>query len=131
MTCTDYKRVLERVYIPDAYARRLERLATLLDRSGCRRGLSEGDLRGRISVLELMHRIVTTLPETRTPFWRVFAACANNNLSALRIIVVLMTLYLHLRPFSRLVVAAIDRCISVLDDEASRVDDQAITAPAA
>ena len=128
---TDYKRVLERVYTPDAYARRLERLATLLDRSGCRRGLSEGDLRGRISVLELMHRIVTTLPETRTPFWRVFAACANNNLSALRIIVALMTLYLHLRPFSRLVVAAIDRRISVLDDEASRVDDQAITAPAA
>ena len=82
-------------------------------------------------MLEPMHRIVTTLPEARTPVWRVFAACANNNLSALRIIVVLMTLYLHLRPFSRLVVAAIDRCISVLDDEASRVDDQAITAPAA
>jgi hypothetical protein len=46
-----------------------------------RRDLPEGDVRGRISVLELMHRVVTTLPETREPFWRVFTACARDNLS--------------------------------------------------
>jgi radical SAM superfamily enzyme YgiQ (UPF0313 family) len=127
----DYRRVLERVYEPGAYAKRLERLALLLDRSGSRRDLPEGDIRGRISVLELMHRIVTILPETREPFWRTFAACARDNVSAVRIIVALMVLYLHLGPFSRLVVTAINSRIAALDDEASRVDDQAIASPAA
>jgi hypothetical protein len=113
----DYKRVLERIYEPSAYAGRLERLAWLLDRSNSRRGLPEGDLRSRISILELMHRVVTTLPETREPFWRAFAACARDNVSAARIIVAFMVLYLHLGPFSRLVIAAIDRRIAALDGQ--------------
>jgi radical SAM superfamily enzyme YgiQ (UPF0313 family) len=113
----DYKRVLERIYEPNAYAGRLERLALLLDRSNSRRDLPEGDVRGRINVLELMHRVVTTLPETREPFWRAFAACARDNVSAVRIIVAFMVLYLHLGPFSRLVIAAIDRRIRALDGQ--------------
>ena len=118
----DYKRVLEQIYEPTAYAGRLERFASLLNREGSRRDLPEGDVRGQTSVLELMHRVVTALPETREPFWRVFTACARDNLSAVRIVVAFMVLYLHLRPFSRLVIAAIDRRIAELDGQAPPIE---------
>jgi hypothetical protein len=127
----DYKRVLERIYEPTAYAGRLERLASLLDRSNSRRGLPDGDLRSRINILELMHRVVTTLPETREPFWRAFAACARENVSAVRIIVAFMVLYLHLGPFSRLVIAAIDRRIAALDGQTLSIEGRLSASPVA
>ena len=61
--------------------------------------------------MELVHRIVSALPETREPFWRVLKTCARENPNATRIIVGLMALYLHLGPFSRRVIAEIDRRI--------------------
>jgi hypothetical protein len=127
----DYKRVLERIYEPTAYAGRLERLASLLDRSNSRRELPEGDIRSRISILEMIHRVVTTLPETREPLWRAFAACARENVSAVRIIVAFMVLYLHLGPFSRLVIAAIDRRIAALDGQTLSIDGRLSASPVA
>ena len=73
----DYKRVLNMIYQPAAYAGRLQRLASLLDRSGSHRSVPTGDLRGRVGTMELVHRIVTALPEAREPFWRVFTTCAR------------------------------------------------------
>jgi radical SAM superfamily enzyme YgiQ (UPF0313 family) len=107
----DYKRVLQTIYEPAAYAARLQRLASLLDRSRSRRDLPAGDPRGKVGAMQLMHRIVTALPEAREPFWRVFMTCARENPDATRIIVGLMAMYLHLGPFSRRVIAAIDRRI--------------------
>ena len=108
----DYKRVLDTIYQPAAYAARLQRLASLLDRSGSPRSVPTGDLRGRVGAMELVHRIVSALPETREPFWRVFTSCARENPNATRIIVGLMAMYLHLGPFSRRVIAEIDRRIA-------------------
>jgi hypothetical protein len=108
----DYKRVLELVYEPAAYASRLRRLASLLDRSASHRSVPTGDLRGSVGAMELVHRIVSALPETRELFWQVFVTCARENPNATRIIVGLMALYLHLGPFSRRVIAAIDRRIA-------------------
>jgi hypothetical protein len=71
-----------------------------------------GDLRGSIGAMELVHRIVCALPETRELFWQVFMTCARENPNATRIIVGLMALYLHLGPFSRRVIAEIDRRIA-------------------
>ena len=107
----DYKRVLNMIYQPAAYAGRLQRLASLLNRSGSHRSVPTGDLRGRVGTMELVHRIVTALPEAREPFWRVFTTCARENPNATRIIVGLMAMYLHLGPFSRRVIAEIDRRI--------------------
>src|SRR6516164_8116776 len=107
----DYKRVLDTIYQPAAYAARMQRLAFLLDRSGSHRSVPTGDLRGRVGTMELVHRIVTALPEAREPFWRVFTTCARENPNATRIIVGLMAMYLHLGPFSRRVIAEIDRRI--------------------
>ena len=81
-----------------AYAARLQRLASLLDRSASHRSVPIGDLRGSVGAMELVHRIVSALPETREPFWRVFTTCARENPNATRIIVGLMALYLHLGP---------------------------------
>jgi hypothetical protein len=108
----DYKRVLDLIYQPVAYAVRLRRLASLLDRSGSHRSVPTGDVRGSLGAMELVHRIVSALPETREPFWQVFTTCARENPNATRIIVALMALYLHLGPFSRRVIAEIDRRIA-------------------
>jgi len=109
---SDYKRVLERIYEPAIYAKRLERLALLLDRSRSRRDLPDGDLRGRLSRLDLMQHLAKALPETREPFWRALTVCGRKNPGATRIIASFMVLYLHLGPFSRRVIEAIDRRIA-------------------
>jgi hypothetical protein len=108
----DYKRALALVYQPVAYAARLRQLASLLDRSGSHRSVPTGDLRGSVGAMELVHRIISAQPETRELFWQVFITCARENPNATRIIVGLMALYLHLGPFSRRVVAEIDRRIA-------------------
>src|SRR6478736_3849050 len=108
----DYRRVLDTIYQPAAYAARLQRLASLLDRSASHRSVPIGDIRARVGAMELVRRIVSALPETREPFWRVFITCARENPNATRIIVGLMALYLHLGPFSRRVIAEIDRRIA-------------------
>ncbi len=114
----DYKRILERVFDPAAYAQRLDRLASMLDRSGRPRDLPEGDLRRKFSSIESVHRIISQLPQTREPFWRTFIACAKSNPAALRYIVMLMAMYLHLGPYSRHVIGAIERRLAALDGEA-------------
>src|SRR5262249_27920226 len=48
----DYKAVLGHVYSPTAYARRLSRLAAMLDRSDRRRDLPDGDMRKRLGGID-------------------------------------------------------------------------------
>jgi hypothetical protein len=56
------------------------------------------------------------LPEVREPFWKTFVEVAKTNPAALRYIVMLMALYLHLGPFSKHVIGEIDGRIADLDD---------------
>ena len=117
----DYRRVLERVYEPSAFAGRLERLAGMLDRSGRKRDLPEGDKRLKAS-LGMVHEIISRLPEARQPFWQTFVACGKSNPAALRYIVMLMAFYLHLGPFARKVIATIDAKLAELDLAAAGSD---------
>jgi hypothetical protein len=112
----DYKTVLGYAFSPTAYAGRLSRLAVMLDRSGRRRELPDGDTRKRLGGIDSVHRIIRTLPEVREPFWKTFVEVAKTNPGALRYIVMLMALYLHLGPFSKHVISEIDRRIAELDD---------------
>jgi radical SAM superfamily enzyme YgiQ (UPF0313 family) len=112
----DYKRVLESVYHPTAYAGRLDRLMAMLDRSGQRRDLPVGDLRSKVSALETVRRVVTAIPETRDPFSRTFLDCAKRGPASARIAVALIAAYAHLGPFSRRVVEAIDGRLAVIDE---------------
>ncbi|OKO86459.1 B12-binding domain-containing radical SAM protein [Bradyrhizobium sp. AS23.2] len=113
----DYKTVLERVYSPAAYASRIDRLMTLLDRSKQRDQLAEGDIRARIGAMETVHRVVTAIPEARGPLWQTFMNCAKRDTSSARIAVQMIAAYAHLGPFSRKVIDAIDARLAALDDE--------------
>ena len=111
----DYKAVLGQVYSPTAYARRLSRLAAMLDRSDRRRDLPDGDVRKKLGGIDSVHQIMRALPEVREPFWRTFVEVAKTNPGALRYIVMLMALYMHLGPFSKRVIGEIDRRLAELD----------------
>ena len=62
------------------------------------------------------YKIMRALPEVREPFWKTFVEVAKTNPGALRYIVMLMALYMHLGPFSKHVISEIDRRIAELDD---------------
>jgi len=111
----DYKRILERIYDPAAFAGRLQSLIAMLDRSGRPRDLPEGDKRLKVASIETVQKIVNRLPEARDQFWQTFVTCAKSNPAALRYIVILMAFYLHLGPFARSVMDAIDVRLAELE----------------
>ena len=114
---TDYKTVLANVFTPEAYAGRLKRMAAMMDRSGRPKQLADGDIRKGHGV-NVLYKIMQTLPEVRGPFWKTFVEISKTNPDALRPIVTLMAMYLHLGPFSKHVIGEIDRRIRELDEVA-------------
>jgi radical SAM superfamily enzyme YgiQ (UPF0313 family) len=124
----DYRRVLERVYDPAAYAGRLGRLASMLNCSGRPTELAVGDRRRQLVSLDFVYSVLSRMPEAREQLWNVFKSCRSNNPAALRHIMALMMLYVHLGPFSRFVIKEIDRRIAALDAAARPVEALATTA---
>ena len=113
----DYRRVLEQVYDPVAFAGRLNRLSTMLDRSKGRREPPAGDIKLRAGALATVHRIMSRMPEVREIFWQTFTECATSNPKSVRFLVLMMAIYLHVGPFSRKVIADIDRQIANLHNQ--------------
>ena len=111
----DYKRILEKVYEPAAYAGRLERLTALLDNSRRKRQTDAGLSRRRFDGREMINRIITNLPEPRELFWPVLTRCVSSNPQSARWILALTALYLHLGPFSRYVIGQIEQKIGDLE----------------
>jgi hypothetical protein len=111
---TDYKIVLANVFTPEAYGGRLARLAKMLDRTGRPKQLADGDIRKNHGV-NLLYQIINRIPEAREPFWRTFVEVGKKNPGALRQVVTMMAIYLHLGPFSKHVISEIDRRIAELD----------------
>ena len=109
----DYRTILERIYDPEAFCGRLERLAAMLDCSARRKELPAGDIRGRVSTIKLVHDLLGRLPEGRERFWKAFTTCMSINPNSVRGIVTLMAFYLHVGPYSRYVMKQIDRQIEV------------------
>ena len=105
----DYVNIVRWAYDPAAFAGRLDRLADLLDRSGHRRELPTGDRRAKFASLDMIHRIISARPEAKEAFWRTFTRCVQRNPLALRYIVMIMGMYLHLGPFARRLVADFDQ----------------------
>jgi radical SAM superfamily enzyme len=114
---TDYKTVLANVFSPEAYAGRLSRLSKMLDRTGRPKQLADGDIRKNHGV-DVLYKIINALPEAREPFWKTFVEVAKTNPGALRQIVTLMAMYLHLGPFSKHVIGEINRRLHELDETA-------------
>jgi len=115
----DYERVLEKVYDPVAYAKRLQRLSQLLGASNPNRQVRANDSRSKLGGLEVVHRIVSRLPGAQDIFRRTIIQCASNNPQWARIIVLLTAFYLHLGPFSRHVIRQIEQQIDGPQDVAA------------
>jgi radical SAM superfamily enzyme YgiQ (UPF0313 family) len=111
----DYKRVLERIYDPVAFAGRLRRLAGMLDNSKRKRQTRADDARRRFGASEILHRILTNLPEPHAMFRQTLAECMAINPRSARWIMALMGLYLHLGPVSRYVVQQIELKIEEIE----------------
>jgi radical SAM superfamily enzyme YgiQ (UPF0313 family) len=111
----DYAYILERIYDPAAYAGRLLRLAKLLDNSGRKQQTRAAHSRRKLGSLEMLHRIMTNLPEPREVFRGTLSQCMSSNPDSIRWVVALMALYLHVGPFSRDVIARIENIIATLE----------------
>jgi radical SAM superfamily enzyme YgiQ (UPF0313 family) len=110
----DYRNVLERVFDPVAYAKRLDRMVAMLEPSDRRREPNRDDPRSKFSSLEKVHRIMSELP-AREVFWKTFTTCVKTKPAIMTSVLMLMAVYLHVGPFSRYVISAIDRRIAELD----------------
>jgi len=117
----DYRRVLERVYDPAAFAGRLRRLTDMLDNSGRKGHAHTNDARRKFSGVGMLHRLINSVPESRDLFREIFSHCLSTNPRSARWIVGQMAFYLHLGPFSRYVMREIELKIERLDAEAAIV----------
>ena len=106
---SDFKRVLEHIYDPTAYARRLRRLAGLLGSTNPNRRTHTSDSSGRLDGLGIVHRILSNLPGAQDVFKQTIIQCASTNPQWARTIVMLAAFYLHLGPFSRQVIHQIEQ----------------------
>jgi radical SAM superfamily enzyme YgiQ (UPF0313 family) len=111
----DYIRILERIYDPAAFAGRLQRLAKMLDNSKRTQQTRAQHSRRKFGSIEMIHRIMTSLPEPRDVFRYVLSQCMSSNPDSIRWIVALMALYLHVGPFSREVIAHIEKMMAAIE----------------
>jgi hypothetical protein len=72
-------------------------------------------LRDMILLCRLVWRIASRQPAALPHFCKTFLECARKNPRAVDYVGVLAALYLHLGPFSRFVIAALDRQIAEID----------------
>ena len=99
----DYLRVIETTYSPEAYFRRVRRVAALLNISGRRFRPGFALAWRELKAFALMAVSLGARPETRWPFWWTFLSALARNPRAIRSVGSLCALYLHFGPFSRYV----------------------------
>jgi radical SAM superfamily enzyme YgiQ (UPF0313 family) len=112
----DYRAVLDAVYDPAAYFGRARRVGRML-RCGKRR--FKASLPRALRDLRMLGRLVRRLPgagpKAAKQFWKTMLDCAIHNPTALPYLVMFSALYLHHGPFSRQVIAEIDRQVEDID----------------
>jgi len=96
---------------PVAYSERLRRLAKMLDNSGRKQQTRAAHSRRSRGSLEMLHRVMTNLPEPREIFRDTLSQCMSDNPDSIRWLVAMMALYLHVGPFSRDVITRIESII--------------------
>jgi hypothetical protein len=137
----DYRNVLERIYSPAAYFKRVEQTALTLDRPVLDRGGSPNKqihigpipLQELGLLLRLIWRIFRRQPAALWHFARVFVTCARRNPGSLECVGATTAMYLHLGPFSRFVIASLDEQIGKIDagEFRSPIDDHSPAVSAA
>jgi len=122
----DYRKVLQKVYSPAAYFGRVRRMALALNRPDLVPDHVDPDAKkpmhiGPVAVsdLGLLWRLIKRTARQPKALWhfaRVFIGCARRNPKALEYVGVTTAMYLHLGPFSRFVIASLDRQIRQIDE---------------
>ncbi|CAD5281616.1 putative enzyme [Bosea sp. 62] len=114
---SDYKAVLEAVYAPSAFFGRVRRVGRMLDCTHRRlelpRSMEWQELK---SSWRLFWQMTVAKGGVRREFWKTVLDCLVHNRQALPYALMMMALYLHLGPFSRHVIAQLQRQIDNLPD---------------
>ena len=126
---TDYVRVLERIYQPDAFFSRVKHVARhlRLPPSSGIFGFTSGDL---ALLFGLIWYLLRKHPRLIGQFWSAVCDCFVHNRPASKSVVVLTALYLHVGPFASAVVKTLKTQIALLDEGAWE-PPQRIPAPSA
>jgi radical SAM superfamily enzyme YgiQ (UPF0313 family) len=100
-TLTDYRAVLAAIYEPGAFFRRVRSLVRKLDLSKHRTRRPAASLpRDLRSAARIQWKSGFALAGVRMAYWRALVDCLLTNPRALRTVVSMAALYLHLRPFA-------------------------------
>jgi radical SAM superfamily enzyme YgiQ (UPF0313 family) len=112
----DYLSVLERIYAPKAYFSRLRVVGRKLRRQG---SVLPPSLPAALADLWRVTRVIWFMtamrPRWAMQVWWTLADCGLRNPSAIRSVISIMALYLHLGPFSRDVMQSIRDQIARID----------------
>jgi radical SAM superfamily enzyme YgiQ (UPF0313 family) len=112
----DYKQVLEQIYTPAAYFARTRRVGKELD---CSERRTRWPLRHMArdvrTFLRMIWRMGIRGGDMRWEFWKTLAHCLTRNPMALRYVVSMLLLYLHLGPFARYVAGRLGDKIDEID----------------
>jgi radical SAM superfamily enzyme YgiQ (UPF0313 family) len=112
----DYREVVDRIYDPEAYFGRVRKVAGMLKLDG-----ANGEILGAgfFHDVKMMGRLIWAMTFTNTtyrgPFWKTLAITAFTNFRAIKPVMMMVALYVHLGPFSRFVVQQIDKQIEDIE----------------
>ncbi|WP_415714029.1 B12-binding domain-containing radical SAM protein [Roseibium sp.] len=105
----DFKKVIDQVYSPEAYFGRVQKVASMLDMSGANGSILGA---GFFHDIKLFGRLILAMTFTDTtyrwPFWKTLLKTAFTNFRAIKPVMMMLAIYVHLGPFSRFVVGQID-----------------------
>jgi radical SAM superfamily enzyme YgiQ (UPF0313 family) len=125
----DYRAVLEEVYAPATFFRRLRNVVEMinrpiLDRSGRKDPPAPtffGVDREELAMLRrILWRLATRMPSALFPFLKLLGYCLKTNPRAAVSIGMATAFYLHVGPFSRYVMSVLDGQIAEIDSGAFR-----------
>ncbi len=113
---SDYGTIVKRIYAPEAYFARVRKVADMLKLDGTNGTVLSASF---LHDLQLFGRLLWAMtirhPEFRGPFWRTLLYTATHNFRAIKPVLQMMALYVHLGPFSRFVVGQINAQIAEIE----------------
>jgi radical SAM superfamily enzyme YgiQ (UPF0313 family) len=112
----DFKTVIERVYGPEAYFGRVQKVAEMLNMSGANGSIWGAGFFHDIKLFGKLILAMTFKDTTyRWPFWKTLIKTAFTNFRAIKPVMMMLALYVHLGPFSRFVTAQIEQQIADIE----------------
>jgi uncharacterized protein DUF4070 len=112
----DYKEVLERIYLPAAFFRRLTTVGQVLRRPGLGVRPSRAVVAKDLAILaRVAWRMTIHKPALAYRFWRLLLSCACTNPRALEYVVMTIVIFLHVGPFAAHVIADLETQIAAID----------------